>query len=203
MQETVERAERIQQALGGRPIAWLAESVGVALSTAHGYVKGKVPAADVACRVADVLGMDLRYYIEGKDAPPPAPGQGSGGITEVPLVDPSFAVVGSVPFPAALVSAIHPVPAEVRCLFQSGSAMRPSVPDGAEVLYAPVPAAGPADGAVCVLDVGGTVAVRRVSRGLDGGWVAHCDNPAMRSSSRELIPSSAFVGEVLWVSHRP
>jgi len=201
MQETVERAARIQKAMGDRPVAWLHRAVGVALSTAHGYLQGKVPAADKACKVADVLGMDLRWYIEGRE--PDVVPAGGNGLVEVPLVDHAFAAVGSVPYPGSLLAALAPDPSSVRCLFQSGAAMRPSVPDGAEVLFVPVPAAGPSDGAVCVLNVGGKVALRRVSRGLEGVWMAHCDNPAMRSSSRERVPEGALVGEVVWVAHRP
>lgn len=203
MQEKVERAERIQQALGGRPIDWLSKAVGVALSTAHGYVKGNVPAADIACRIADVLEIDLRWYIEGKPSQSEAPPAASGGVVEVPLVDTSFAVVGSVSYPEALISAISADPPSLRCLFQSGAAMRPTVPEGAEVLYGPIPAVGPADGGVCVLAVGGVAVIRRVSRGLDGHWMAHCDNPAMRNAVKEHVPDGAIVGEVLWVSHRP
>lgn len=202
MQETVERAARIQQAMGDRPVAWLHRAVGVALSTAHGYLQGKVPAADKACRVADVLGMDLRWYIEGRE-PEPSVSAGGNGLVEVPLVDHAFASVGSVQYPRSLLTALAPDPSSVRCLFQSGVAMRPSVPDGAEVLYVPTPPSGPSDGAVYVLNVGGKVALRRVSRGMDGVWMAHCDNPSMRSASAEKVPDGSFVGEVVWVSHRP
>lgn len=193
------RAQRIAAAMNGRTVAWLAEAAGVALSTAHGYLnKGTAPPADIAVRVADALGIDLRWYITGERQA--VLGEGT---VEVPLVGLDFAPAGTVTYGAALVRGLGVPASAVRCIFPAGAAMRPTVPEASEVLYGPMPAEGPQDGRVYVLSVGGRAVVRRVERRMEGSWLAACDNPAFRLETREKIPDGAFVGEVLWVSHRP
>lgn len=197
-----ERAERLAKAMDGRSIAWLHAAVGVALSTAHSYVKkGAVPPADIAFRIADALNIDVRWYITGEGTPPET--SRSGGAVDVPLVNHNFDTVGSLQCSASLIEALGAKPEDVRCLLPEGAAMRPSVPEGAETLFVPMPPLGPIDGRVYVLSVRGRAVVRRVASGMSGEWFAVMDNPAFRMEPKERIPDDAFVGEVIWVSHRP
>lgn len=199
MDEREARAGRVAQAMDGRSIAWLSSSVGVALSTAHSYVHGAVPPADVAIRIAEALGVDFRWYVIGDGTAARA----DGGFVHVPLVDSRFSVAGSMPFSLDLLAGLGADPAGVKCILPPGAAMRPSVPENAEVLYGPMPPQGADDGRVYVLSVSGRAVVRRVRLATEGFWEAICDNPAFRLEPKERIPDGAFAGEVLWVSHRP
>lgn len=200
MEENATRAERIKDAMRGRPIAWLAEKAGVALSTAHGYMKGKVPPADVAIRVADILEVDLHWYIngEGRELSTSAGSE----LVAVPLVDAQFNQLQEVAYTTDLLASLTSNPADVRCMLQKGVAMRPTIPENAETLFVPM-TADPEDGRIYVLFSAGRAMVRRVMQMSDGRWKAVCDNPAFKGEEKDVVAPEAFIGEVIWVSHRP
>lgn len=193
------RADRMAKAMDGRTNQWLASEVGIAVSTANSYVHGAVPPADIAARVAEVLGMDLLWYVTGKYAVPPA-GEGS---VEVPLIDHGFVGAGSVGYSVGLLRSLGAESGSVQCILAPGESMRPTVPEGAEILFGPVREGGPPDGSVCVLSIGGRAVIRRVGPAADGSWTAWRDHPAFRSEPKERVALEDIVGEVLWVSHRP
>lgn len=182
----------------GRPIAWLAEQLGVALSTAHSYLKGTIPPADVAIKVANILEIDLRWYINGEETQPMT----NEAVLAVPLVDTQFNSVGSVAYTSELLSSLTPDPGDVRCMLQKGTAMRPTIPENAETLFVPM-TADPEDGRIYVIVSAGRALVRRVMQTTDGQWKAVCDNPAFRGEEKDIIDPQSFIGEVIWTSHRP
>lgn len=198
MSEKATRADRIKDAMRGRPIAWLAEQLGVALSTAHSYLKGTVPPADVAIKIANILEIDLRWYINGEEAQVTT----SEAVLEVPLVDTQFNPVGSVAYTTELLASLTPDPSDVRCMLQKGTAMRPTIPENAETLFVPM-TADPEDGRIYVFVSAGRALVRRVMQMSDGRWKAVCDNPAFRGEEKDIIDPQSFIGEVIWTSHRP
>jgi len=197
--DKVARAARMAEAMGGRTNQWLADQIGVAVSTANSYVHGSVPPADVAARVAEVLGVDFLWYVTGKRSPAAA----GEGAFDVPLVDHAFREAGTVGYSLGLLRSLGREPKDFRCMLAPGESMRPTVPEGAEMLYLPVQEGGPADGRVCVLSIGGRASVRRVGPSASGGWTAWRDHPAFRNEPKEEVSLEAIVGEVVWVSHRP
>ena len=202
MDNRLAREERITDALQGRPISWFAEKLGVALSTAHAYKKGSMPSADIAIKVARLLDVSIEWYIFGeghrslKNADTAVP-----DIFQIPLLDHQFKEVGSIGYARDLLEGLR-VPVEsVKCLIQKGASMRPTMPEGAEVIFVPLQGE-PEDGEVYILNIGGRMMVRRVMLSMDGGWKAVCDNPAFRLEEKGGIPLEAFVGRAVWVSHR-
>jgi len=200
MTSKVERAARIREALGGRTIAWLADAVGCALSTAHSYANGAVPPADVAFRIADSLGVDARWYVTGEGA---KTSWGGNGVESVPLYDHSMQIVSEMTYSSGLLHSLGVPVSLLGCMLPQGNAMRPTVPANAEVLFSLIGDGIPEDGAVHVVRLGNHLAVRRLMIGTDGRWKAVCDNPAFRGEPKEDLPEGAVVGKVLWVSHRP
>lgn len=200
MDENATRADRIKDAMRGRPIAWLAQQVGVALSTAHSYMQGKVPPADVALRISDILEVDIHWYISGiKREVVYGP---SAGTVAVPLVDAQFNQLEEVAYADELLSSLTSNPSDVRCMLQKGSAMRPTIPENAEMLFVPM-VSEPEDGRIYVLFSAGRAIVRRVMLMSDGQWKAVCDNPSFRGEEKDIIDPKSFIGEVIWTSHRP
>lgn len=198
MSEKASRAERIKDAMSGRPIAWLSAQLGVALSTAHSYMKGTVPPADVAIRIANILDVDLNWYVNG-DA---IISTGLSKVLDVPLVDARFNVVGSVAYAVELLTGLNESPSDVRCILQKGTAMRPTIPENAETLFVPMKNE-PEDGRIYVLLYDSAALIRRVMQTADGKWKAVCDNPAFRGEEKDFIDPNSFVGEVIWTSFRP
>ena len=198
MSDRAARSDRIKDAMRGRSIAWLAEQLGVAGSTAHSYLQGSIPPADVAIRIANILDVDITWYINGDEVEVVR----SPAIVDVPLVDTQFNAVGTVAYTSELLDSLAQDPSNVRCLLQTGAAMRPSIPENAEILFVPM-FKEPEDGRIYVLVADGRALVRRVMQTVRGQWKAVCDNPAFRGEEKDSIDPAAFLGEVIWTSHRP
>lgn len=66
-------ADRIQQALSGRSLAWLASETGISTSMMSEYKKGKVPGADKALAIAEVLSVSLKWLLTGEGSRDGAP----------------------------------------------------------------------------------------------------------------------------------
>jgi hypothetical protein len=198
MEENSERGARLKEALGGRSNAWLAKQVGVVASTVHGYAHGKVPPADVALRICDVLGIDLRWYIDGQGVAV-TPGD---KLVMVPLIDYSGGMAADgIAYAESFLKHLATDPGSVRCMISSGVAMAPSVPEHAEVLF--LPGAGVIDGAVHVVGIRNRLLVRRIRISASGGMEAVCDNPAFSREGSDLLEPDQIVGRALWVAHTP
>jgi transcriptional regulator with XRE-family HTH domain len=197
MEENSERGARLKDALGDRSNAWLAKQIGVVASTVHGYVHGKVPPADVALRICDVLGIDIRWYIDGQRA---AVAKGDR-LIEVPLVGYSGAAPAGIAYAESFLKHLAQDPMSVRCMISSGVAMAPTVPEHAEVLY--LPGQEVVDGAAHVVGIRSRLLVRRIRLTASGEMEAVCDNPAFVREGADLIEPDQVVGRVLWVAHAP
>lgn len=190
------RGKRLKSALGEKSNAWLAKQVGVVASTVHGYAHGKIPPADVALRICDVLGIDLRWYVEGKGAPAAVADE----IVAVPLVDRSGDVREEpMGYSARLLESLKADPLMVRCVLATGEAMKPSIPEHAEVLF--LLGSEPVDGVAHVVRIRDRLAVRRIRVGADGAIEVVCDNPAFVREGGEPVSDEQLVGRVIWVSH--
>jgi len=197
MDTTEARADRLRRAMRGRTQAWLAETVGVAASSVNGYLKGKVPQADVCVRICDALAIDIRWYLFG-EAPPSAP-EGGEGVLQVPFADdPSRALT----FPAGLVQMFGAPYESMCCVAVQGTLMAPSIPRGSEVL-ATRSFDIVEDGRVYVLRLRGGYVLRRLRVRGDGSLVAVCDNPAAQSDLPDEVAREDVEALAVWSSHAP
>jgi hypothetical protein len=197
MEENSERGARLKDALGDRSNAWLAKQIGVVASTVHGYVHGKVPPADVALRICDVLGIDLRWYIDGQGVAV-TPGD---KLVMVPLVDYSGTAPDGIAYAESFLKHLVKEPGDVKCMISPGVAMSPTVPEHAEVLF--LPGGEVTDGAAHVVSIRSRLLVRRVRFSASGEMEAVCDNPAFAREVSDLLEPEQIVGLALWVAHTP
>ncbi|MNU39049.1 hypothetical protein D3C71_277360 [compost metagenome] len=195
MEENSERGARLKDALGDRSNAWLAKQIGVVASTVHGYVHGKVPPADVALRICDVLGIDFRWYIDGHGVAV-TPGD---KLVMVPLVDYSGTAPHGIAYAASFLKQLAEDPRNVRCMISSGVAMSPTIPEHSEVLF--LPGGEVVDGATHVVSIRNRLLVRRVRLAASGEMEAVCDNPAFAREGSDLLEPEQIVGRALWVAH--
>lgn len=192
------RGKRLKAALGGRSNAWLAGQVGVVASTVHGYAHGKIPPADVALRICDVLSIDLRWYLEGRGASAPVLDE----IVAIPMLDKSgSALEHPVGYSAKLLESLGVDFRHARCMLSSGEAMKPSIPEHAEVLF--LEGAEPMDGSAHVVRIRDRLCVRRIVFATNGSLEVVCDNPAFAREGSEPVASEQLVGRVVWISHAP
>lgn len=198
MEHSDERGARLKSVLGDKAIAWLAKQVGVAASTIHGYVNGKVPPADVALMICDVLGMDVRWYILGEG---PSSARGDK-LFSVPLVEADGTVGVQLSFSSSFLSELGVASETVRCMLAVGASMSPTIPEHSEVLFTAEPGE-PADGEVYVIRIRGRAVLRRIRIRANGSMDTVCDNPAFRSEAADEVLQEQIIGRVLWVSHRP
>jgi hypothetical protein len=195
MDEDTERGSRLKESLGERSNAWLAKQVGVVASTVHGYVHGKVPPADVALRICDVLGIDLRWYINGGGVKKPD----MGGVIMVPVLLHSGEPGGSMSFAAHLLKQLTEDTHLIGCVNASGAGMAPTIPEYSEVLFLHDP--GVIDGKPHVLKIRERIVVRRVVVRGNGVLETVCDNPAFVREAPDVISPEDVLGRVLWVGH--
>ena len=188
---------RLKKALGEKSNAWLAKQVGVVASTVHGYVHGKIPPADVALRICDVLNIDIRWYIEGKGAEAPS----ADDLVDVPFLDRGGNVTqGGAGYARRLLEDLVGDPFDARCIIATGASMEPTVPEHSEVLFAL--GAEVVDGMVHVVRIRDRLVLRRIRIGTDGHPVAICDNPAFAREDAEPVSDGQILGRVVWVGHR-
>lgn len=193
MNEDEARGERLRRAAAGRTQAWLAERAGVAASSVNGYLKGRVPQADVAVRICDALGIGLRWYLFGQSHP----SEGSDALVQVPFADdPARALT----FPRNLVDMFGSAHQDLCCAEARGALMEPTIPKGAEVLA--TRAVGKIeDGGVYLVEIGGQQLIRRIRLRADGGLLGVCDNPAAQTEVADVIPRDCVKARAVWVSH--
>lgn len=195
MPEVEERADRLQRAMQGKTQAWLAGRIGVATSSVNGYLQGKVPPADVALRICDVLAIDIRWYLSGQASVAEA----GERVVQVPFLDDG---ARALTFPQGLV-AFFGVPSEsLCCLSVAGTLMSPGMPPGAEVL-ATRSFDGIVDGRVYLLGLRGGYAARRLMVRSDGRLLGLCDNPQFRQDVPDEVDYADVAALVLWSSHAP
>lgn len=198
MNTTEARADRLRRAMRGRTQAWLAERIGVATSSINGYLKGKIPQADVCLAMCDALAIDIRWYLNGETI---AQDDNSKveRVVQVPFVDDGGK---ALTFPAGLLDVFAAPYESFCCVAVQGTLMAPGIPREAEVL-ATRSFADVEDGKVYVLRLRGGYVLRRLRVRGDGNIVAICDNPAVQNDVPDEIAYDDIVALVLWSSHAP
>ncbi|GGF62552.1 hypothetical protein GCM10007301_22850 [Azorhizobium oxalatiphilum] len=193
-EEEQARAERFGIALGTRSLTSVGKAAGVATSTVAGYAKGKLPTADVALRIADFLGVDLRWYISGEQSADYAP-----DATSLRLLNGSGHVVGVRHFANDVLNGVCSAPSQAFCLEVTGAAMAPTVCSASEVVVDPGEVE---DGHLCVLSVSGRYLVRRIQR-LHGGKVRTIHDNSTFIDDVTEVGDVAIVGRVVLIVSRP
>jgi len=191
------RAARFTESLRGRSLTWLAGEIGAAVSTVSGYARGKAPPGLVAVRIAEVLGIDLVWYLTGREPTPSLP----AGAVRVPRLSADGSGLGALAFDEESVRSAASA-GEVFALSVAGSAMAPTVPAGADALCAKEGCV-PEDGRLHVVRMGGAMAVRRIQALASGGFLLVCDNPAFPAEAVDAEGGVDVVGRVFAVIHRP
>src|SRR5690606_703228 len=110
---------------------------------------------------------NIAWYIRGDSVTP----ETEQLNVDVPLIDHSFSVVGSLNYSAQLVQGLSHDLNRVRSLIQKGNAMRPSIPESAEVLVV-LDVETIEDGEIYLLRVGNRVILRRVMLSVCGNLYA-------------------------------
>jgi transcriptional regulator with XRE-family HTH domain len=197
MDTTEARADRLRRAMRGRTQAWLAEQIGVATSSINGYLKGKVPQADVCQRMCDALAVDIRWYLYGEAPAEETPKDER--VVQVPFVDDHSK---ALTFPASLLDLFAAPYESFCCVAVQGTLMAPGIPRGAEVL-ATRSFSAIEDGKVYVLQVKGGYLLRRLRVRADGGLVAVCDNLAVHDDIPDGVGGEDIVALAVWASHVP
>lgn len=195
MVDAKQMGERLQKAMTGRTQAWLAERAGVATSSINGYLRGKMPQADVAMKICDALAIDLRWYLEGvEDRARPGV---TDDLLQIPFVDDASR---ALTFPSGLVSMFGTPLESLCCISVAGTLMEPSLPRGTELL-ATRHFAEPWDGRVFILQFSGRYVVRRIRCAADGTLLSVCDNPAVQGDVPEYVQPEQVIALGLWASH--
>jgi transcriptional regulator with XRE-family HTH domain len=193
--DTLDRARRFQTAMGGRTFADVAEAVGVAASTIHGYADGKIPNADKALAVCDVLNLDLSYWINGSPKE-----NAQKDICFLPWRNsPDGQQV--VPYAASLIEMLEKPLDSLFCGFGTGNLMAPTIPNGAEVIFT-TDITRLNDGCVYLMKAGDGEVVRRLRIRMDGKLEAFCDNREFASQVETVRPDD-LIAEAIWVSRKP
>jgi DNA-binding XRE family transcriptional regulator len=185
-----ERGARLLRAMQSRTQAWLADAIGVAVSSVNGYLKGKVPMADVALRMCDVLAIDIRWYLTGE-----ARKEETGEkVMQVPFLDdPSRALT----FPSGLLGSFGVPPDSLCCLEMQGTLMAPAIPRGAEIL-ATRSFDDIVDGRLYIIDTGRGHMLRRARVRADRRIEAVCDNVAAQQEMPDFVDYAQVVALALW-----
>jgi transcriptional regulator with XRE-family HTH domain len=195
MDMTEARADRLRRAMRGKTQAWLAEQIGVATSSINGYLKGKVPQADVCLRMCDTLAVDIRWYLNGET--PAVDKAREEKVVQVPFFEDG---TKALTFPAGLLDVFLAPYESFCCLTVQGSLMAPAIPRGAEVLatrsFSQVD-----DGKVYVLQLRGSFVLRRLRLRGDGSIVAVCDNPAVQNDLPDEVLYEDIAALAVWSSH--
>ncbi|MCZ7860842.1 LexA family transcriptional regulator [Agrobacterium salinitolerans] len=197
MDTTEARADRLRRAMRGRTQAWLAEQIGVATSSINGYLKGKIPQADVCLRMCDALAVDIRWYLNG--VTPAEDRVQAEKVVQVPFVDDG---TKALTFPAGLLDVFGMPYESFCCVAVQGTLMAPGIPRGAEVL-ATRSFSQIEDGKVYVLQLRGGHVLRRLRVRGDGGIVAVCDNPAVQNDLPDEVQYENIAALAVWSSHAP
>jgi transcriptional regulator with XRE-family HTH domain len=195
MTEEEEMAERLRRAMQGRTQASLADAIGVATSTVNGYLKGKMPPADVALGICRELGIELEWYLHGTTAT--AVADGDEGVVQVPFVeDPRQALA----YPAGLLGVLGYPLESLCCHLAAGNLMAPTIPQGTELLLTRE-VGQVVDGRVYLMSWGAAWAARRVRVAPGGRLLAVCDNPSGSPAEGDEVNRSDIAALALWAGH--
>lgn len=195
MSETDERGRRFLEAMGGRTYADVGKAVGVAVSTIAGYVEGKVPNAEKALAVCEVLDLDLSYWVHGVSKKP--------AHSDVCFLPWRNGPTGNeaIPYALNLIEMLERPVESLFCGFGSGNLMAPTIPQGAEVIFSS-DISRLNDGCVYLIRAGNDEVLRRLRIRLDGKLEAFCDNRDF-ASQIETVSLDDLVAEAVWVSRKP
>jgi transcriptional regulator with XRE-family HTH domain len=191
----LQRGERFVEAMSGQTIATIAEAVGAAGSTIHGYTNGKIPSADMGIKISKYLNVDLDWWINGNGITSSAP----PSVVYLPIRGTESQAIS---YSSGLIELLNRNVDSLFCTFGIGTMMHPTVPKDSELICStdihPLK-----DGCVYLVRFGNHEIIRRLRVKPNDLIEARCDNPAVQPEKADEVRSEDVIAEVLWVSHAP
>jgi phage repressor protein C with HTH and peptisase S24 domain len=216
-------ADRLLQAVGDESIHAFSKKSGISDSSLRGYLKGGMPGADIALKIAEVAKVDLKWLIAGtgsKEIKPPEDAFEGGAldsrgriVNEIAFI-PRLDVQASAGMGSLVVSedtvdilafnrnwlrerSINAVAARV--LDVKGDSMEPTIRDG-DILVVDTSITQVRDNAIYVIIYAGNVLVKRVHLKRDGSLTLISDNERYPREDVpiEEVPDLHIAGRVMW-----
>ncbi len=190
-----QRGDRFMEAMSGHTYALIADAVGAAGSTVHGYAQGKIPSADMGLKIAKYLNIDLDWWINGNGATSSAP----PSVVYLPVRGMENTAIS---FSSGLMDLLNKRVESLFCSFGVGTMMSPTILRGSELICSsdihPLK-----DGCVYLIRLGSHEVIRRLRIKPNDVIEARCDNPQVQLERSDEIRADDVIAEVLWVSHAP
>ncbi|MGO7341499.1 S24 family peptidase [Rhizobium johnstonii] len=216
-------ADRLLEAVGDESIHAFSKKSGISDSSLRGYLKGAMPGADIALKIAEVAKVDLKWLIAGtgsKEIKPPEDAFEGGAldsrgriVNEIAFI-PRLDVQASAGMGSLVVSedtvdilafnrnwlrerSINAVAARV--LDVKGDSMEPTIRDG-DILVVDTSITQVRDNAIYVIIYAGNVLVKRVHLKRDGSLTLISDNERYPREDVpiEEVPDLHIAGRVMW-----
>ncbi|TBC64493.1 helix-turn-helix transcriptional regulator [Rhizobium ruizarguesonis] len=216
-------ADRLLEAVGDESIHAFSKKSGISDSSLRGYLKGAMPGADIALKIAEVAKVDLKWLIAGtgsKEIRPPEDAFEGGAldsrgriVNEIAFI-PRLDVQASAGMGSLVVSedtvdilafnrnwlrerSINAVAARV--LDVKGDSMEPTIRDG-DILVVDTSITQVRDNAIYVIIYAGNVLVKRVHLKRDGSLTLISDNERYPREDVpiEEVPDLHIAGRVMW-----
>ncbi|TBB98749.1 helix-turn-helix transcriptional regulator [Rhizobium ruizarguesonis] len=215
--------DRLLEAVGDESIHAFSKKSGISDSSLRGYLKGAMPGADTALKIAEVAKVDLKWLIAGtgsKEIKPPEDAFEGGAldsrgriVNEIAFI-PRLDVQASAGMGSLVVSedtvdilafnrnwlrerSINAVAARV--LDVKGDSMEPTIRDG-DILVVDTSITQVRDNAIYVIIYAGNVLVKRVHLKRDGSLTLISDNERYPREDVpiEEVPDLHIAGRVMW-----
>jgi phage repressor protein C with HTH and peptisase S24 domain len=216
-------ADRLLEAVGDESIHAFSKKSGISDSSLRGYLKGAMPGADIALKIAEVAKVDLKWLIAGtgsKEIKPPKDAFEGGAldsrgriVNEIAFI-PRLDVQASAGMGSLVVSedtvdilafnrnwlrerSINAVAARV--LDVKGDSMEPTIRDG-DILVVDTSITQVRDNAIYVIIYAGNVLVKRVHLKRDGSLTLISDNERYPREDVPIaeVPDLHIAGRVMW-----
>lgn len=205
--ETIQ--DRIFSRIGKGKMSEIARNCGISESTLRSYRKS-MPAADMLVKLADGLGVDLKWLATGEGSPTPGESVETGDSVLVPLLDvrasagagahsDSETATKMMAFPREFLRSAGVNPYNARILTVSGDSMEPTLSSG-DLLLVDVSVKRIRNEALYVLVRDDDVYVKRAQKRLQGSILIKSDNE--RYPPEEFSEADAdrlrVAGRVAW-----
>lgn len=206
---------RLKEAMGGRSPTAFAKSISIPPSTLRGYLdegSSSSPSLENAARIADGLGVSLRWLATG-EGPMAIESAGASSGSEfafVPRLDVKAAAGAGVlaeteevsdflAFRSDWLRRMGISPKGARVLTNKGDSMEPTIRDG-DALLIDITIDRIVDNAIYVVVYSGLVLLKRVQVKLDGSVVLSSDNTAYEPEvvKQTEVEHLQIAGRLMW-----
>lgn len=220
--EITGRLNQVVDELAGGNVTAFAKKIGVSQATLHNYMKGRTPSTESLYNICNKCGVNLNWLVTG---------QGSQYISETPIAPeeeiegkeyvrvPRYEVAASAGGGAFVESeqivdylsfrsewvrnALGVSPKALALINVIGDSMEPTLSDG-DVVLLDTTLQGVQDSAIYVMQLNGTLLVKRIQNRLDGSLEVMSDNSRYKPEtvSGEAINQLKIIGRVVWAGRK-